>query len=258
MDEQSGIIGVISGVTGRLCLSMNLESLIQALFPPTCILCGAAGTEGLDLCAGCLAQLPYNVHCCARCALPFDTPMPSGTLCGRCQRRAPPFDRCIAALRYETPVPFLVGAAKFRGRLNAARLLGQILARGIDAGAPAARAIPRPDTLVPVPLHPSRLAERGYNQALEIGRTLGHELDLPVDTDCCTRILATSPQTGLDERARHRNISGAFAVTGRLPGSRVAILDDVVTTGSTVAELARVLRRAGAVQVEVWAVARTP
>jgi len=117
---------------------------------------------------------------------------------------------------------------------------------------------PWPQVLIPVPLHPSRLGERGYNQALEIARVLARELALPIDNHVCERVAATAPQAGLDEHARRRNIRGAFAVRGPFHWSHVVILDDVVTTGSTVAELARVLRGAGARRVEVWAAARTP
>ncbi|WP_295441993.1 ComF family protein [uncultured Thiodictyon sp.] len=227
--------------------------LIGRLFPPTCLLCGAPGAHGRDLCAGCAAELPHNRLACPLCALPFDMALPAGSVCGACQRRPPPFARALAALRYETPIPTLVGAAKFRGRLNHARLLGQLLAD-------AARALPAPwpQVLVPVPLHPTRLVGRGYNQSLEIARVVGRALDLPVDGTCCRRVLATPPQAGLDEPARRRNIRGAFAALAPLPWQQVAILDDVVTTGSTVSELTRVLRRAGARRVEVWAVARTP
>jgi len=232
---------------------MNPKSIIAALFPPTCMLCGAPGALGRDLCDGCAAELPNNHHCCARCALPFEAPMPDGALCGPCQRHPPPFDRCIAALRYENPVPTLVGAAKFRGRLNAARLLGELLTERVRSEVDS-----WPQILIPVPLHPRRLGERGYNQALEIARVPARELALPIDTGNCERIASTAPQAGLDERERRRNIRGAFAVSGPFAWDHVAIVDDVVTTGSTVAELARVLRRAGAVRVEVWAAARTP
>jgi ComF family protein len=146
-----------------------------------------------------------------------------------------------------------VGDAKFRGRLNAVRLLGQLLAGSILASGQAL-----PDVLVPVPLHRGRLAERGYNQALEIARVVGRALALPVDPDCCERRLATLPQAALDVGARRRNIRGAFGVRASLAWRHLAILDDVVTTGSTVEELARVLRRAGAERIQVWAVARTP
>ncbi len=233
--------------------SFSPAALIAALFPPTCFLCGAPGVGGRDLCVGCAAALPYNRHACTRCALPFDTTPPAGSLCGACQRRAPPYDHALAALRYEAPVPFLVGGAKFRGRLNGTRLLGQLLADAVAAGA-----VPLPQVLVPVPLHPKRLAGRGYNQALEIARAVGQALDLPTDTAGCRRVLATPPQAGLDERARRRNVRRAFEAVTPFPWTQVAILDDVVTTGSTVAELARVLRRAGVAKIQVWAVARTP
>ncbi|EXJ15880.1 ComF family protein [Imhoffiella purpurea] len=229
--------------------------LISAVFPPTCVLCGAPGTEGRDLCSGCDADLPRNRPACAHCALPFEMPVPEGTLCGSCQRRRPrpPFDRCVAAFRYEAEVPVLIGGAKFEGRLDRVRLLGQCLAAEIrELG------MPLPEALVPVPLHRRRLRERGYNQALEIARVVGAELRLPVDPYCCDRIAATPPQAGLDERSRRRNLRGAFVAREPFPWSHVAILDDVVTTGSTVAELSRVLRRAGARRIEVWAVARTP
>lgn len=227
--------------------------LLCALFPPTCILCGAAGSQGRDLCAGCAAELPLNRVCCPRCALPLAVPLPPGSVCGVCQRRPPAFDRCIAALRYETPVPTLVGAAKFRGRLASGRLLAYLIADAVRGAG-----LPLPAVLVPVPLHPRRVAERGYNQALEIGRHVAADLGIGLAAQDCRRVTATAPQTGLDEAARRRNVRGAFAALDPWPWPHTAILDDVVTTGSTVAELARALRRAGAAQVDVWAAARTP
>lgn len=147
----------------------------------------------------------------------------------------------------------LVAGAKFRGRLNLTRLLGRCLADRIRE-----LSVPRPEVLIPVPLHASRLRTRGYNQALEIGRVVGRAIDLPVEQACCVRIQPTPPQAGLAERARRRNIRGAFLVQDPLPWRHVAIIDDVVTTGSTVAELSRELRRAGASRIQVWSVARTP
>ncbi|AFL73735.1 ComF family protein [Thiocystis violascens] len=232
--------------------TIALASLISVLFPATCVLCGAPGVGGRDLCAGCDAELPRNRASCFRCALPLEGSVPPGMLCGRCQKKAPPFERCITVFRYESAVPSLVVGAKFRGRLNFARLLGQCLAETIRE-----HALALPDVLVPVPLHSGRLRERGYNQALEIARALGRELDLPVDAKCCIRIAATQPQVGLDPRARRRNLRGAFALTRQPPWRRVAIVDDVVTTGSTVAELSRDFLKAGVEQVDVWAVART-
>jgi ComF family protein len=175
------------------------------------------------------------------------------SLCGACQRRPPPFAVCHTAFRYEEPVPALVGGAKFRARLNLLRLLGQCLALSLRE-----RNAEMPGLILPVPLHVERTRERGYNQALEIARTLSRELSVPVDSRCCARIFATTPQTGLRKQDRRRNVRGAFRVLDPLKSAHVAILDDVVTTGSTVSELTRVLLKAGVKQVDVWAVARTP
>jgi ComF family protein len=232
------------------------HKVLAVLFPPTCVLCGASGQDclsGLDLCSGCAADLPPNRRACARCARPFETVMPAGAICGACQRSAPPFDLSLAAFRYEGAVPSLVVGAKFRARLNLVRLLGQALAERIRADAP-----PRPEVIVPVPLHASRQLGRGYNQALEIARVVGRELSLPVDPRVLTRIHPTPPQTGLAAAARRRNIRGAFRVEGDFRWRHVAVLDDVVTTGSTVYEISRVLRAAGAQRIQIWAVARTP
>ena len=124
------------------------ERLLRGLYPPTCVLCGAQGQGEVDLCTPCLAELPRNRHCCVRCALPLPAERPPGALCGECQRRLPPYAVCHAAFRYEGPLPFLVGGAKFRARLNLARLLGQCLAHALrecDAELP--------ERIVPVPLH---------------------------------------------------------------------------------------------------------
>ncbi|MBK1645761.1 phosphoribosyltransferase [Thiocapsa imhoffii] len=211
------------------------------------------GGGGRDLCAGCAAELPSTLWSCAQCAIPLDHPVSPGGRCGTCQQHPPPFDLSLAAFRYEGPVASLVVDAKFRGRLNVVRLLGQCLAERILAVDP-----PRPEVLLPVPLHAARLRGRGYNQALEIARVVARRLDLPLAVNACRRLTATPPQAGLDERARRRNIRGAFRVEGAVPWSHVAILDDVMTTGSTVAELSRVLRRAGVRRIQIWAVARTP
>jgi hypothetical protein len=128
-----------------------MSRLVSVLFPPTCVLCGAPGLAsggGRDLCPGCAAELPHNRDCCFQCAVPFDSPMPFGTRCAACQRRPPPFETSLAAFRYEAAIPNLVGGAKFRGRLNLVRLLGQCLADRVREVDP-----PRPEVLMPVPLH---------------------------------------------------------------------------------------------------------
>ena len=144
----------------------------------------------------------------------------------------------------------LIGDLKFRSKLNRARLLGECLADSlITAG------VRQPDALVPVPLHPERLRQRGYNQALEIARVLSAAFPLPLETSRCQRIRNTRPQVGLGGEERRRNVRHAFAVRGR-PPRHLALLDDVITTGSTAAELAQALLQAGAERVDLWAVAR--
>jgi ComF family protein len=233
--------------------------LADLIFPPTCILCGAPGDDGLDLCTGCRADLPLLRVACMRCAQPLPeavlaTPVETGgPLCGPCRRRPPPFARTHAAFRYEQPLPALVGGLKFRGRLNTLRLMSLLLAESL-----ADIADQGPAGIVPVPLHPRRLRERGYDQALELARIVGRRLGLPVLTGVCERVRSTPPQAELEARARKTNLRGAFRATTRLDGAHLAVLDDVVTTGSTVGEVAKVLRQAGAARVDVWCLARTP
>jgi ComF family protein len=230
------------------------------VFPPTCILCGAAGHDGLDLCVGCRLDLPVMGVACVRCALPLPEAVLAnagdgepGPLCGGCRRRPPAFRRAHATFRYEQPLPALVGGLKFRGRLNTLRLMGLLLADSLARGG-----VERPSGIVPVPLHRGRLRQRGYDQALELARIAGRRLALPVLEGCCERVRATPPQSALEGKARTQNLRGAFQVTTRLDGAHLAVLDDVVTTASTVGEVAKVLRQAGAVRVDVWCLARTP
>jgi ComF family protein len=156
-------------------------------------------------------------------------------------------------LRYEEAVPALVGGAKFQGRLNLGRLLGLVLAEYLQRCN-----ADLPDVVIPVPLHRARLRERGYNQALEIARATAGALSLPLDPRACTRVLITAPQAGLEKRERRRNVRGAFRVPRPPQAAHVAILDDVVTTGSTAAELTKALLAQGVDRVDLWAAARTP
>lgn len=226
-----------------------LERLLNGLYPPLCILCGAGLADEIDFCIGCHADLPWLGHSCAGCAAPL---VATGTAahCGRCQRRPPPFERAVAALRYEFPADRLVQSFKFEGRLSYGASLGRLLAECIAAGSEEL-----PYCLVPVPLHPARLAERGYNQAQELSRAVARRLRIPIAAGLARRRRPTAMQSGLDAVARRRNVRNAFEIRGRPPRS-VAIVDDVLTTASTAGELARALRAAGAARIEVWALAR--
>lgn len=218
------------------------------LYPPTCLLCGDPGDAGHDLCRPCMLDLPFNIKACRRCGLPLAAP--SASECGGCQRKPPAFDGTIAVFRYEEPVRHLIHGLKFQARYASARLLGSLLAEHLEG------LTEWPQRLIPVPLHRSRYRQRGFNQSLEIAREVSARLRIPLDLYGCVRIRATAPQLDLSAAERSRNIRNAFLAHGDYRGQHVAILDDVVTTGATVGELARVLRKAGARRIDVWACAR--
>ena len=226
-----------------------LGALERLVLLPTCLLCGAAGAAGQDLCAGCADDLPRNLAACPRCA----SPLSAGETgpCARCRAQPPDFDRAFVAFRYQPPVDFLITRLKFNGRLACARLLGELFAAAL-----AERGDPVPDCIVPVPLHPRRLRERGFNQSLELARPAARRLGIPLLVDGLRRVRHTLPQVRLDARQRQTNPLGAFALGGPLPGTRIALMDDVVTTASTMGECARVLRAGGATDIAVWAIGR--
>lgn len=226
-----------------------LSALIELVLPPHCLACGAPGQPGRDLCAGCEGDLPWNRCACQRCALPLPRVEP---VCGACLDQPPPWSRAVAPFAYAAPLDRLVQQMKFGGRLAAARLLGGLLLDALRE-----HGEPWPDRLVPVPLHTARLRERGYNQALELARPLAAGLGLPLAHGALRRVRATAAQTGLGARQRQRNLEAAF-VAARLTGLRIALIDDVMTTGSTLKACTRALLAAGAREVEVWVLARAP
>ena len=195
-----------------------------------------------------------NARACFACALPLiGTPLP-GQLCGACFARPPPFARTIAPFVYRTPLTELVQRAKFHGGVLEAHLLGRLLADAIE---PAYERAELPYAIVPVPLSWRRLIARGHNQATSIARVASRRFGMPILHTLCKRVRHTAPQTGLSRAARLRNLAAAFTVTAAPPRC-VALVDDVMTTGTTVRALSRMLRASGAEVVHVWTVARTP
>lgn len=217
------------------------------LLPSNCVLCGRSGDQGRDLCCDCAAELPYLKTTCQRCAIP----LPQAGICGQCQQSPPSFDAAYAAFDYQPPLAQLIQTLKFNGKLYNARLLGGLMADQFSQ-----TGLCLPELLIPVPLSATRLRERGFNQALELARPLAKALNLPLSADYCRRVRSTTPQTGLDAKARRRNLKGAFEVRQRMPIEHVAIVDDVMTTGSTAEMLARTLKRSGVGRVDVWLCAR--
>ena len=225
-----------------------LKTAQSYLYPSLCTLCGRAACGPYDLCQGCLGDLSRNDHCCRCCGIPLEA---EGLVCGPCSRKPPPFEHSIIPFRYAPPLDHLLQQLKFHRRLHLAPLLGELLADAVRREGEEL-----PELLRPVPMNRSRIRERGYNQALDLARILSRSLSIPLDWRCCQRVRNTPAQTTLKRNERHRNLRGAFVVKGRLP-HHVAIVDDVVTTGATVTEFARTLKRAGVRKVEVWACARS-
>lgn len=222
--------------------------------PASCLLCEAPASTWA-LCSGCLQDLPWNLHACERCAIPLPEEL---LLCGECRPRPPPQQMAIAPLRYVFPVDSLIAGLKYHRQLAHTPVLSGALLEAIQA---ADR--PLPQLILPVPLHPRRLAERGYNQALEIARPLAKAFGLPLETRLVSRVRHTRAQRTLDARARQHNLEQVFEVsTKRLVSlghpTHVAIVDDVLTTGTTVGAMASLLQRHGVTDIDVWCVARTP
>lgn len=229
---------------------MDIWSLFDLLAPP-CLVCGLNAGRGPPLCPGCRQDIPAIPAPCPTCALPL--PDPGAAACPACRRGPPLTGIAVAATAYGFPIDSLVQQLKFGGRQPVARVLGDLLA---DTVRDRYRELTLPSALVPVPLHPARQRQRGFNQAERIAAAAGTTLGIPVLRDAVQRLRATPAQSGLDLRQRRRNLRNAFRVTGELP-AHVAIVDDVVTTGSTLLALGRTLHDAGVTRIDAWAVART-
>jgi ComF family protein len=212
-----------------------------------CLICGKSSQD--TCCEGCRESLPWNDSACARCGVALPVPR---AVCGACIKSPPAFDAAVCAFRYEFPINRLLVDLKFRGRLGHARGLGELLAEHVVRCRPGER----PGAILPAPLGTARARERGFNQAAEIARELARQLKLPVATGLVERRRDTAPQSSLSAAARRRNVRGAFVIKRVLPSPNLAIVDDVVTTGATAGELARILRAAGARRVVLFSAAR--
>lgn len=171
-------------------------------------------------------------------------------LCGTCLTKAPAFDSSQSVYIYEGPVRYLVRQLKYHNKLACARLMGQMMADRL------AQLDPKPELLIPVPLHRSRYRQRGFNQATEIAKPIAVRLNTAINLKACIRIRNTTPQFDLPAKQRRKNLTKAFALKNPVSARHVAIIDDVVTTGTTVNELAKLLRKSGVERIDVWSFAR--
>ncbi|WP_049723421.1 ComF family protein [Gilvimarinus polysaccharolyticus] len=220
-----------------------------------CLLCRQS--TPLIVCAGCAEQLEtllIGQHQCRQCALPLNA---EAEYCGECLATPPAFDRVIAPYLYAHPLDYVIGRAKHHHCLRSARALSQLMARNIELYYRALPQRERPTQVVAVPLHWRRQISRGFNQTQILARAGAQAIDLQANTRLLKRVRDTQPQQGLNRQQRLANLHGAFTAC-ELKGQRVALVDDVVTTTSTAREISKVLRRAGASEVHIWALARTP
>ena len=231
----------------RRKLSNFINKFLNNLVPAQCLLCKADCVEQA-ICTDCQRELPYLTQAhCPICALPNLDSQP----CGACLRAPPAFDCIRAGFLYQDILSQLIPAAKFGGRWPILGLLTELMLHNFQVDQ-------RPDYLIPLPLHPNRLRERGFNQAQEIARLFTKQLNIDLRGDALQRVRDTEHQARLSEKARHKNMRHAFLASPEVAGKHIALIDDVITTGASLDAASRALKKAGARRVEAWVLARTP
>lgn len=232
-------MSIFSSVILNRCLSFT-----QLFHSKYCVLCQVANQQ--DICAACLQELPRlsQAHCLS-CLLP----MTSSQVCGACLNKPPAWNHAKAALRYTYPIDALIKALKYRSDLPLAPILADLLLSELQKE-------DLPDYVIPVPLHPDRLRDRGFNQTLEISRYLCKKTGCQLLPAACARTRNTPSQTDIPWKKRKRNVRNAFICNQNFFGKRVAIVDDVMTSGATLNELAKVILHHGAISVNAWVIAR--
>jgi ComF family protein len=224
------------------------------LFAPCCVLCNATVTGAISLCQPCLQDLPRIKGSCYQCGLPLKCDL-KASLCGQCQQSSPPIDYLVSSLQYAYPVDYLVSQLKFQCDLTHAKIFGQVLLETLQAHY-MQQPSQLPEIIIPVPLHKKRIRQRGFNQALEIARPIAAKLNIPVSTSLVKRTKYTKAQSLLTAVERRKNLRNSFVVSKPVENEHIVLLDDVVTTGTTVYELAILLKKSGVKKVGVWTVAR--
>jgi ComF family protein len=223
----------------------------EVVFAQSCLNCGRLSKTPSAICSQCLAKLPANGMCCRQCALPLESVQQ--LVCGHCQKTPPGFDSAFIPFIYSDPVDQWIWKFKFRNDLVSGKLLADLFLHQLRHSPTA-----MPEVLVPVPLHSSRLRQRGFNQSTWLARHVGRQLGIPVDYRTVERRLKTPPQHELDMKKRTSILRNAFMLNGNIGHHHVAIVDDVLTTGSTVNEITKLLRYSGCSRIDAWAIARTP
>lgn len=226
---------------------LNIRTGIrQALPAQPCVLCGSMSHDGL-WCMACDRALPYlEAAHCPSCALPT----PGGEVCGQCLKRPPLLARTTAVFGYAFPLDKLIQAMKYREQLALAHAFAGKLARRIDR-------TDLPDCIIPMPLHPAKLRKRGFNQSQLLAAGIARGLGLELLPHACRRVRDTAPQSALPWKERKKNMRDAFCCDMDLTDRRIALVDDVLTTGASLNALAEAVQKRGAVEISAWVVART-
>lgn len=228
------------------------KTLFNRLLPPRCYLCqcklNVSDSTQMPLCPSCDAALPRIDTGCGVC----NTPLASGSICGDCQRRPPIWQVCYSAFAYESPITQALHQFKYQDGVIWGRLLGRLIAEHICLHHEG----PLPELLVPVPMHHKRLAERGLNHTLILTQTISKELGIPY-RQILKKTRWSAPQTGQKQQERQRQLRGSFTLREKPKVKHIALIDDVVTTGATSNETAKLLKKSGIYTIEVWCLART-
>ncbi len=236
---------------GTILKQIN-KGITHCFFPYNCILCNDKANRELDLCIECEKSLPWLKNVCFYCASPLV--FTNQSACGACLKKPLPFHKLCVPFSYTEIIKKLITGLKFQQRLIYAHILGTLLAEKITSEYQAEKL---PDIIIPVPLHKSRLYERGFNQAIELARPISKKLNIPIEYKRCKRLVNTVAQTKLPANQRANNVKRAFVAHQNLAYQHIALLDDVMTTGHTLIEMSRALYDVGVKRIDVWCCART-
>lgn len=230
---------------------LKFKQILNSILRQSCMLCANHKGGEHGVCGDCLQSLPWHTAPkCPQCGLLSD-----GLICGHCLQSSPSFDATHALFSYEYPLDRLLQHYKYRETLHLADTFASLFIKNLlnaNLNQPS-----KIDLIIPMPMHNERLKQRGFNQALEIARLISNSSKIKLDYTSCQRTRLSPPQASLPLKDRIKNIQGVFECNKNLQGLKIALVDDVMTTGASLNELAKTLKQAGAAHVECWVIART-
>jgi ComF family protein len=232
-------------INQQLSLRLNAKHLLSLLFKQNCALCAAPTHSELSVCHACINDLPLATNpSCPQCGLSTQ-----GDICGKCIKQKPHYDATHALFTYAYPVDALLQHYKYHHALYLSQTFAQLLSAKMQSN--------DIDLIIAMPLHPNRIKERGFNQSLEVAKIMATKQQIALDRASCSRIKNTPPQASLPLKNRLKNMKDAFRCNQSLTGKHIALIDDVMTTGASLNELAKTIKKAGAYKVSCYVLART-